>query len=291
MTTDSAVRSAVSGETLARVDWRVLDRFTLLGCLTIGLIVGVFQAIGAIPDPYDARAYWVADPAHLYLAGWTAGYVYPPPLALVFDVLHPLSWPVFITAFTTATWAAFWYCTRAFAPVVLLVSLALVPLIGGNVVGYLFLGNIQILMAAAIVASVRHSGGWTVVPLLTKGVGIPLVWFVVRREWGKAAAGLLVTIAVIAATVAVAPDSWAAFVRFATTNSLQAPPIPLVPIDLPVRLAAAIVLVAWGGLTDRRWTVPIAAGMAIPALYPWSFLAVWIGVIGIEWPSTRGTFV
>ncbi len=288
MTAVSAVRSAVSRRTLARVNWRVLDRLTLLGCLTIGLIVGLSQAIGAITDPYDAHMYWNVDTANMYPIIWSGGYVYAPPLALIVNALHPIGWPLFIAAFTTATWAAFWYCTRVLAPVVLLASLALVPIIGGNVVGYLFLGNIQLLMAAAIVASVRHSAGWTAVPLLTKGVGIPLVWFVVRREWSSVTAGLAVPLMVIAVTLALAPDTWLAFVRFVIDNHVEASPVPVVPIALPVRLAAAIVLVGWGGLTNRRWTVPIAAGIAIPALYEWSFLAVWIGAIGIEWPSARG---
>ena len=58
----------------------------------------------------------------------------------------------------------------------------------------------------------------------------------------------------------------------------------MVPIAYPVRLVMAIALTAWGGLTGRRWTVPIAAGLAIPALYTLSYLPLWLGVIGIEWP-------
>jgi hypothetical protein len=57
----------------------------------------------------------------------------------------------------------------------------------------------------------------------------------------------------------------------------------MVAIAYPVRLVMAVALTAWGGLTNRRWTVMIAAGLAIPALYQWSYLAIWIGVIGIEW--------
>lgn len=266
--------------TWERADWRALDRFALLGCVTVGLIVGLAQATGAIADPYDARAYWEADPANLYLAHWIGGYVYPPPLALFVNVLHPLGWPVFITAFTTATWTAFWYCARAWSLPVLLASLALVPLIGGNVVGYLFLGNIQILMAAAVVASVRHPA-WAALPLLTKGVGVSFVWYAVRREWRSLGIAVGTTAAVVAVTFVAAPEAWFAFYRFVTDNGLTASPIPLVPVPFAVRLVAATALVAWGGLTDRRWTLPIAAGIAIPALYVWSFLAVWVGVIGV----------
>jgi hypothetical protein len=61
--------------------------------------------------------------------------------------------------------------------------------------------------------------------------------------------------------------------------------VRLVPIAYPIRLAVAVTLVAWGGLTSRRWTVPLAAGLAIPALYVWSFLPLWLGVLGVEWPQ------
>ena len=41
-------------------------------------------------------------------------------------------------------------------------------------------------------------------------------------------------------------------------------------------------LVIWGARTNRIWTVPVAAGWAIPALYMWSFLPIWLGVIGVR---------
>ena len=250
---------------------RSADRLALLGCLLVGFIVGIAQATGYITDPYDARAYWEAALPHLYFTEWTGGYVYPPPMALGLGLFHFVGWPVFIIAFTTATWAAFWYVTRAFAPIVLLVSLAFVPLMGGEVVGYLFLGNVQLIMAAAIVASIRVSSAWAVVPLLTKIVGVPLVWLAVRREWRDLGIALALTGAIVAVTFVVAPGTWSDFYTFITTNA-DAPPLPMVPIVYPVRLVLAVVLTAWGGLTNRRWTVPIAAGLAIPALYQLSYL-------------------
>ena len=40
-----------------------------------------------------------------------------------------------------------------------------------------------------------------------------------------------------------------------------------IAIPLWIRLPAAAVLVAWGALTDRRWTVPVAATLALPVLW------------------------
>ncbi len=270
-----------------RWDRDTFDRLALFGCLTVGLICGIAQATGFITDPFDAHMYWNANVPDLYPVTWdiAGGYVYPPPMALVVNFLHPLGWPLFIAGFTTASWWAFWYLTRALALPVLLASWMLAPLVGGNVIGYLFMGNVQLLMAAAIVASIRGWPGWTAVPLLTKIVGIPLVWWAVRREWRNLAIALGATAAVVVVTALVSPESWEAFVRFLTTNTVDTSPVPMVPIPLPVRLVAAVLLTGWGGLTNRRWTVMIAAGLAIPALYQWSYLALWIGVIGIEWSS------
>ena len=179
--------STIRWDRVANIDW---DRLALLGCLTVGIIVGIAQATGYITDPYDARLYWQVDFTNLYPTTWTGGYVNPPPLVLLLAPFHPLGWAVFITAFTTATWAAFWYCARAFALPVLLVSLLVVPLVGGNIVGYLFMGNIQIILAAAIVASIRLSAAWSVLPLLTKLNPVPFVWYAIRREWRNLGIGL-----------------------------------------------------------------------------------------------------
>ncbi len=262
------------------------DQLALVACLTAGVIFGLAQVFAVIPPPGDAWAYWgQADIANLYPVVWTGGYVYPPPMAIGLAPFHFLGWPVFMVVITTTIWASFWYCARALAPVILLVGLAAIPLIGGNVWSYLFLGNVQLILAAAVVASIRLSSTWAVVPLLTKLVPVSFVWYAVRREWRelRLAVGLLAVI--VAVTFAVAPQTWLDFARFMATNHIEAQALPLVPISYPVRLIVAMALAAWGGLTGRRWTVPIAAGLAIPALYVWSYLAIWIGVIGIEWPS------
>jgi hypothetical protein len=53
--------------------------------------------------------------------------------------------------------------------------------------------------------------------------------------------------------------------------------IPLLP-----RLVAAGALVTWGARTDRTWTVPVAATLALPVLWP-SGLAV----LAALWRVTR----
>ena len=40
-----------------------------------------------------------------------------------------------------------------------------------------------------------------------------------------------------------------------------------VPVPLWIRLPLAVALVVWGARTDRRWTVPVASMLALPALW------------------------
>jgi hypothetical protein len=38
-------------------------------------------------------------------------------------------------------------------------------------------------------------------------------------------------------------------------------------VPLLIRLPLAVALVVWGARTDRRWTVPVASMLALPALW------------------------
>jgi hypothetical protein len=50
----------------------------------------------------------------------------------------------------------------------------------------------------------------------------------------------------------------------------------VIPIPLAPRLVAAAALVTWGARTDRRWTVVVAATLAVPTLWSHS-LAMLVG--------------
>ena len=50
------------------------------------------------------------------------------------------------------------------------------------------------------------------------------------------------------------------------------------PVPLAVRLLLAVPLVVWGALTDRRWTVPVAAMLALPILWV-NGLSMLVGVL------------
>ena len=104
--------------------------------------------------------------------------------------------------------------------------------------------------------------------LLTKVTpGVGLLWFAVRREWRALAIALGVTGAIVAVSLLVNGQLWVdgAFIarrpRAARSRSSRSrsrsgsacPPRPC----------------SWSGAraTDRRWTVPLAATLALPVLW------------------------
>jgi hypothetical protein len=51
-----------------------------------------------------------------------------------------------------------------------------------------------------------------------------------------------------------------------------------VDVPLIVRLPIAAVIVVWGALTDRPWVVPVAGLVALPVIWPGSFVML-LGII------------
>lgn len=91
-----------------------------------------------------------------------------------------------------------------------------------------------------------------------------MLWFAVRREWRRLAVALAATVAIVAVSYLVTPDLWVDWIRWLWRYSIA----PTSPTAYPLpRLVAAVALLVWGGLTDRRWTVPIAVMLAIPVLW------------------------
>ena len=60
------------------------------------------------------------------------------------------------------------------------------------------------------------------------------------------------------------------------------------PIPFLVRLPFAIALVVWGARTDRRWTVPVAGMLALPALW-YGGLTMLLAVIALRAPDKPST--
>ena len=106
--------------------------------------------------------------------------------------------------------------------------------------------------------------------LLTKITpGLGLLWFVVRREWRQLAIALGATAAIVALSFVLMPDQWRTWIDVVIRNAAagRSGTWASVPLPLWIRLPAAVALITWGARTDRRWTVPVASMLALPAVW------------------------
>ncbi len=225
------------------------------------VVLVIFTILRPVPAG-DAHAYWavnVADPYTRPIAT-TDAFTYPPPAALFFGLLGQLPFEVF---------QAGWTLLIGFALLWLVGPWALLFLVIPVVASDLYLGNIHVLLAAAIVASLRWPALWAI-PLLTKPTcGVGLLWFLARGEWRRLLVALATTAGIAVLTFVIAPDLWPKWIDYVLETGV-APNVGTaywVPVPLLVRLPAAALLVIWGARTDRPWTLPTASMLALPVLW------------------------
>ncbi len=231
------------------------------GAIVALLALAAAHALNLVSIGVDAHTYWAVDPAEPYSRtrpGEFGAFFYAPVAAQVLAPTHVLPWPWF---------AALWSLLLATALVWqagLWTGIALLML---PVFAEVAAGNIHLLLGAAVVIGFRYPAVWAFVLLTKVTPGIGLLWFAVRREWRNLGLALGATAAISVVSFAVAPEQWFrwAEILFAAARAEEWP--FTVPIPLPIRLAAAAALVTWGARTDRRWTVPVAATVALPVLW------------------------
>ena len=273
---------------------RIGDKATWFVLLSMGAIFGLAWALSGI-RPIDADVYWRANLDHLYGQAWVPGfelvYLYPPPLAQAMAVIRGVGWPVFIALWTFALFAATAYAGRVWALALVVVGIAMFPFVGfehplRHPLLYPLLGNVQPLLVAAIVASFRFPALWSVVVLTKIAPGVGALWFAFRGEWRSFWIAVGATLAIGLVSFAVAPALWFQFVDFVLHNATAQAPGDIVTITFPLRLAMSLALVFWGARTNRRWTVPIAAGWSVIALFEWSFVEFWMAA-PVLWAMDR----
>lgn len=230
-------------------------------------LVSIFAGpvTGPWPTGRDAFCYWLPSLTSPYsFSNWTApvAYVYSPAFLQALAPLKLLSWQAFLVAWTTILVAAIRYLSgpRLFAAAI---AFSVLELTGGN---------IHLLLAAAIVAGFRWPAAWALVLLTKVTPGIGLVWFAVRREWRHLFIALAATAAIAAVSIVLAPTAWQDWVGVLAASTTKTEGTwAAIAVPLWARLPVAIAIVAWGARTGRRWTVPIAAIVALPALWFGSF--------------------
>lgn len=236
------------------------------GLIVSGLLATAFAFLVVVPLGrslgYDAYSYWSIDLDDLYartlFSNFTLGaFRYAPPVAFLFAPLGLLPWWLYLWLWIAAMVATLAWLGGRWA----LALLALPP-----VALELYHGNVHLLMAAAVAIGFRHPWAWSFVILTKVTPGIGLLWFAVRREWRNVVLALAATAVASIASAVVAPHYWPEFVASILSNVNEPQPYS-VPPPLPLRLPVAAVLVVWGARTDRPWTVPIAAALALPILW------------------------
>ena len=232
------------------------------------LVVAIFAAVRLL-DLYpwndrifDLWAYWSTRFGMDYsLAhpGESGAYLYSPAFAQLIRPLTVLPLTVFMAVWTVLIAAVFYWLAgwRAFfvgllAPVTM--SLAI--------------GQLDVLMAAAIVIGFRWPAAW-LLPFITKLTpGIGVLWFAARREWRSLGIALGATAAVVGLSMTADPRAWIGWIemliRFETPTAANG---VFLPVPLWVRLPLVAVLIVWGARTDRRWVLPIGVTFALPTVW------------------------
>ncbi|MEO8572063.1 MAG: glycosyltransferase family 87 protein [Chloroflexota bacterium] len=249
-----------------------LERLETPGWVGIAVAVAIWALIVAFSEPWgrlwgtgqDARCYWQATLADPYLhSDWNdpIAYVYSPAFLQLVSPLTALPWQAFMAVWTAVLVLA----VRVLTGPRLLAAGLLLPFAAMEIAG----GNVSLLLAVAIVVGFRWPAAWAIVLLTKITPGIGLLWFALRREWRSLAIALGATAAIAAISFAVLPDQWRTWVDVVLRNATagRSGTWASVPIPLWIRLPVAIVLVVWGARTNRRWTVPVASMLALPAVW------------------------
>jgi hypothetical protein len=132
------------------------------------------------------------------------------------------------------------------------------------------LGNINLLLGAAVVWGVRYPALWAV-PLLTKVTpGVGILWFAVRREWRSLGIAIGATAALVGLSLLLAGTHlWADWFTSLTASvgTASMTGVRTVPIPLIVRLTVAAILVVVAARTSRVWLLLVACTIAVPVLW------------------------
>jgi hypothetical protein len=128
-------------------------------------------------------------------------------------------------------------------------------------------GNISLLLAVAIVLGFRWPATWAFVILTKVTPGVGLLWFAVRGEWRSLGIALGATLAVVAGSAFLLPHAWAEWFGVLEGAVGRGGTWAAIPVPFIARLPIAVAVVVWGARTNRRWAVPVASMIALPALW------------------------
>jgi hypothetical protein len=245
----------------------------------LAVVVFVWWLLTFNDYQHDARAYWAVDLDSLYARGQVGGedaYLYSPAFAQAMWPLTLLPW-----GFFAGLWAALnlgallWMSGPVIAGLLLVIP-------GSPVIDEVGTGNIHLMLAAAIVLAFRWPAAWAL-PLLTKVTpGIGVLWLAGARRWASLAISLGATLAIVLVSFVLAPQVWFDWIDVLAVNVDRTIPteIAIIPGPLWARTAVAGIVAVAGGWRGWRWSVPVAATLALPV--PWSSgLTILVAIIAL----------
>jgi len=269
--------------TAARIDSEQRSQLSvpmLLLAVSTGLCVQVLVLLTLSGgDPVDALSYWMTNPATPYNRVEFA-YGYPPIAAQLAAPLFQMPLPAFAFLLRLLEVASLVFLTGPLAGALIFTT---------PVASEINAANINLPIAVIMVLGFRWPALWAF-PLLTKpSMGVGLLWFVLRREWRKAAIPIAIAGALSLGSFVLAPRVWFEWLDWLRTNP-QVGEWPY-PFPLWARLPFSLALIVWGARTNRPWTVPLASALALPRLYyqsPAILIALvplipWLGRLVVPW--------
>ena len=247
----------------------VRDGLFVAGLTVLGIFLSQEWAAARDQPPggaYDAWIYWQAfrgEASPNPVLGGPMAYLYSPAFLHVFAPLLVLPFSLFLAA---------WYLLNAAALVAVVRWWLPAVVVTGIVVIDVSRGNIETLMALAIVLGFRYPAAWAFILLTKVTPGVGLLWFAGRREWRRLAVALGVTAGVAAVSFVLAPSAWASWISLlasgAGAGAAAGSEWEWLVLPLVVRVPAAAVLALVAGRRDWPWLVPVASTLAMPALWP-----------------------
>lgn len=210
----------------------------------------------------DAQAYWGIRLADLYRGahlGDQGAFLYSPIVAQVFAPLSALPYPVFYALLAAVNLGALIYLL---GPELAAISLFLVPI--SNEIGR---GNIHLLLAATIVIGFRRPVAWAWVLLTKVTPGVGLLWFAFRREWRAFGVAAASTLGLALVSYLFVPQLWHAWLAMLLSDASATRPNAILQVPVAPRLAIAAALLALGAWRNTPAIVPVAAMLALPAIW------------------------
>lgn len=237
----------------------------LLVLLAMGLVwlsrVGIAHGTWG----YDAFAYWSVDPSHPYAITMNehGAYLYAPVFVPLGQLLGLLPYGVYLVAWTGLLLLTLAWLGRGWGAI-----LFLIPVVAFEVLA----GNINLLLAAALVIGLSRPAAWAFILLTKVTPGVCLLWFAARRDWRSVGIALGVTAVMVGLSIVLAPGAWREWLDRLAIESARAEPGPWASLAGPLwtRLGLAALVSVLAGALGLRWPLAIAFVLALPNPSPQS---------------------